>query len=78
MNRTSRPKAVAPSTATTRPATSERKPVVNISRSPSTVPVLAVSAAPTCGAITIAPTTIAGESNRSPAVATTALISVSP
>jgi hypothetical protein len=46
--------------------------VRTIARSPSVSPTLAINDAPTSGAMTIEPTTIAGESSGSPAVATSA------
>ena len=45
----------------------------NIRRSPVAAPTVAVNTGPTIGAITIEPTTIAGESMRTPTTAMTAL-----
>ncbi len=53
-----------------------RTPRANISSSSTTVPTLADIAGPTSGAMTIEPTTTAGESSSRPAVATSAQMTV--
>ncbi len=72
----SQPTVAAPRTATSRLPTCARTPVHTISRSARTTPTAVVSAEPTCGAMTIDPTTSAGESSRRPATATSADSSV--
>jgi len=65
--------AVAPTTATTRPVACRTMLLNSIGRSPVVAPTAAVSTGPTIGAITIDPTTTAGEPASRPAVAMIAL-----
>jgi hypothetical protein len=71
-------KTVALPTARRPPAAWRVTPRRKRSSPSTTVPTPVVIAGPTSGAITIEPTTTAGESSRSPAVATTALRTVRP
>jgi len=68
--------AAAPATDSRTPTAWRRTPRANNSSSSTTVPTLADIAGPSSGAMTIDPTTVAGESRRRPAVAMTVLTTV--
>jgi len=68
--------SVAAAIATMTPITCIRTPRLNIDSSSTTVPIAADIAGPISGAITIDPTTVAGELRSKPAVAITAEITV--
>jgi len=74
--RTNQAKAAALTTESTTPSTWSLTARLNSSSSTTTVPTLAAIPGPISGAITIDPTTTAGESSNSPAVAITALMTV--